>query len=109
MIEALIAGTLQGQPTEKTANSGRPFVTAQIRTLVAGGAELLVNVVTFSHSTSAALLSLASGDSVALTGTLNAKLWTDHQGITHPVLDLTANQAVMPYRRTSKRNASSNC
>lgn len=105
MIDALIAGTLQGQPTEKTAKNGCTFVTAKVRALAAGNAELFVNVVTFSRSTGAALLSLESGDSVALTGTLTPKVWTDRDGCPRPILDLVANQVMTAYRLADKRKA----
>ncbi len=105
MIDALIAGKLQGQPTEKTGKSGKPFVIARVRAAGGDGESLFVNVITFSHSTGAALLALEDGDSVALAGALTPKVWTDREGYARPALDLVAHQVLTPYHVTRKRKA----
>jgi single-stranded DNA-binding protein len=105
MIDALIAGKLQGQPTEKTGKSGKPFVIAKVRAAGGDGESLFVNVITFSHSTGAALLALGDGDSVALCGVLTPKAWTDREGCPRPALDLIAHQVLTAYHVTRKRKS----
>jgi single-stranded DNA-binding protein len=93
MIEALISGKMQGQPSEKMATTGKPFVTAKVR-VHAGDADVFVNVIAFSESACAALLALQSGDAVSLAGSLTPKAWTDREGVVRPALDLVASQVL---------------
>ena len=104
MIEALISGKLLGQPSEKMAKTGKPFVTAKVR-VHAGEADVFVNVIAFSESACAALLALESGDAVSLAGSLTPKAWTDREGIVRPALDLVASQVLTAYHVARKRKA----
>ena len=104
MIEALISGKLLGQPSEKMAKTGKPFVTAKVR-VHAGEADVFVNVIAFSESACAALLALESGDAVSLTGSLTPKAWTDREGVVRPALDLVASQVLTAYHVARKRKA----
>lgn len=104
MIEALIAGKLQGPPSEKMAKTGKPFVTAKVR-VHAGEADVFVNVIAFNELACAALLALESGDAVALAGSLTPKAWTDREGVVRPALDLVASQVLTAYHVARKRKA----
>lgn len=104
MIEALISGKLQGQPSEKMAKTGKPFVTAKVR-VHAGEADVFVNVIAFSESACAALMALDSGDAVSLAGSLTPKAWTDREGVVRPALDLVASQVLTAYHVARKRKA----
>jgi len=104
MIEALISGKLQGQPSEKMAKTGKLFVTAKVR-VHAGEADVFVNVIAFSESACAALLALQSGDAVSLAGSLTPKAWTDREGVVRPALDLVASQVLTAYHVARKRKA----
>ena len=104
MIETLISGKLQGQPSEKVAKTGKPFVTAKVR-VHAGESDVFVNVIAFSESACAALLALESGDSVSLAGSLTPKAWTDREGVARPALDLMASQVLTAYHVARKRKA----
>ena len=104
MIEALISGKLLGQPSEKMAKTGKPFVTAKVR-VHAGEADVFVNVIAFSESACAALLGLESGDAVSLAGSLTPKAWTDREGVVRPALDLVASQVLTAYHVARKRKA----
>ncbi|WP_029528229.1 single-stranded DNA-binding protein [Polaromonas glacialis] len=104
MIEALISGKPQGQPSEKMAKTGKPFVTAKVR-VHAGDADVFVNVIAFSESACAALLALESGDAVSLAGSLTPKAWTDREGMARPALDLVASHVLTAYHVTRKRRA----
>ena len=103
MIDALISGRLYAAANERTSANGNPFVTAKVTATAGSGESLFVNVIAFSQSARTALLALDAGDSVALSGTLTPKVWTDRHGDAKPSLDLTAHAVLTPYHVTRKR------
>ena len=105
MIDALISGKLYGQPTERTSKSGKPFALAKVRAAGGDGESLFVNVIAFDAAPCTALLALGDGDSVAISGSLTPKTWTDKEGNTRPALDLVAHQVLTTYHVTRKRTA----
>lgn len=105
MIDAVIAGKVFGKPTERTGKSGKPFAVAKVRVTAGDGESLFVSVIAFDAAPCAALLALGDGDSVALSGTLTPKVWTDKDGNARPALDLVAHQVLSAYHVTKKRNA----
>ena len=105
MIDALISGKLYGQPTERTSKTGKPFALAKVRAAGGDGESLFVNVIAFDAAPCTALLALGDGDSVALSGSLTPKTWTDKEGNTRPSIDLVAHQALTSYSVTKKRSA----
>ena len=105
MIDALIAGRLHGQPTARTGKSGKPFAVAKVRAAAGDGESLFVSVIAFDDAPRNALLALGDGDSVALSGSLTPKVWTDKEGNTRPALDLVAHQVLTSYNVTKKRAA----
>jgi single-stranded DNA-binding protein len=102
MIEALVSGKLHGQPAQKIAKTGKPFVVAKVRAH-AGDSDVFVNVIAFSQAACEALLALGDGDAVSLAGSLTPKAWTDREGIARPALDLVASQVLTAYHVTRKR------
>ena len=107
MIDALIAGRLYAAANERTSANGNPFVTAKVTATAGSGESLFLNVIAFSQSARTALLALDAGDSVALSGTLTPKVWTDRQGEAHPSLDMTAHAVLSAYQVSRKRKAMS--
>jgi single-stranded DNA-binding protein len=105
MIDALIAGKVYGQPAQKTGKQGNPFAIAKVRAAAGDGESLFVNVITFDPDTVAALLALSDGDSVALSGSLTPKVWTDKEGATRPAVDLVAHKVLTANHVTRKRKA----
>ncbi len=105
MIDGLIAGKLYGTPTEKTAKTGKPFATAKVRAAAGDGESLFVNVIAFDAGACSALLALGDGDSVALSGALTPKVWSDREGNTKPALDMVAHAVLTAYHVTRKRKA----
>ena len=105
MIDALIAGRLHGQPTQRAGKNGKGFVVAKVRAAAGDGESLFVSVIAFDEAPCKALLALGDGDSVALSGTLTPKVWTDREGNTRPALDLVAHQVLTSYHVTRKRAA----
>jgi single-stranded DNA-binding protein len=103
MIDGLIGGKLHGKPAKRTGQAGKSFVTAKVRTPLADGDSIFVNVITFSESVGDALLALDDGDSVALSGSLTPKVWTDKNGNAKPALDLVAQAITTAYHVTRKR------
>ena len=105
MIDALISGKLYGQPTERTSKTGKPFALAKVRAAGGDGESLFVNVIAFDTAPCTALLALGDGDSVAMSGSLTPKVWTDKEGNTRPGLDLVAHQVLTSYHVTRRRTA----
>lgn len=105
MIDALISVRLYAAANERTSANGNPFVTAKVTATAGSGESLFVNVIAFSQTARTALLALDAGDSVALSGTLTPKVWTDRHGDAKPALDMTAHAVLTPYHVTRKRKA----
>lgn len=107
MIDALIAGRLYGQPTERTSKTGKPFAVAKVRATSGEGESIFVNVIAFDLAPCTALLALADGDSVALSGAITPKVWIDKEGSARPALDLVAHHVLTAYDigHGHKRNA----
>ncbi|MEM5316093.1 single-stranded DNA-binding protein [Paraburkholderia sp. JHI869] len=107
MIDALVSGKLHGKPQQRTASngSGKTFVTATLRCGTGEGEAQFVNVIAFSETVKATLLTLGDGDPVALCGSLTVSVWTPAQGEARPQVKLTATAALSPYHVTKRRAA----
>lgn len=106
MIDSLISGRLHGTPTQRTAQSGKHFVTCQVRAAAGNGESLFVSVIAFAEQPCAALLALDDGEAVALAGELTPKVWQPRNGgEARPALDLVAHAALSAYAITRKRKA----
>ena len=103
MIDALVSGLIYGTPNQRAGQDGKPFFTAKVRAPAIGGETLMVNVITFSRETGAALLALDDGDSVSLSGSLTPKVWTDKQGLVRPACDMVAHSILSVYDVDAKR------
>lgn len=102
MIDALIAGKLHGNPTQKMAKNGKPFVTAKAR-VHAGDGDVFVSLVAFSESSCDALLALANGDAVSVAGSVTLKAWIDKEGNPRPAVDMVASNVLTTYHVNKKR------
>jgi hypothetical protein len=94
MIEALIAGHLMGDASRRIDKAGREFIVARVLARNRTDEEFIVNVIAFDEAPCAALLALADGDALSLSGALTPKVWTDKQGIARPSLDLVATRVL---------------
>jgi single-stranded DNA-binding protein len=103
MIDGLIGGKLYGTASVRTAKNGNRFATAKVRVTTVTGEGLFVNVIAFAAPAVEALLALTDGDSVALSGELTPKVWTDKHGEARPSLDLVAHAVLTAYHVTRKR------
>jgi single-stranded DNA-binding protein len=105
MIDALIQGRICGKPAERQSGNGNPYVTVKVRTSTRDGEAHFVNVIAFAEEARAALSALGDGDSIAVSGELTPKVWTDKEGNVRPSLDLLAHAVLTPYHVTRKRQA----
>jgi single-stranded DNA-binding protein len=74
MIAALVQGSLFHAPKRRTSKSGRPFVSATVRTND-GGELRFISIVAFSDTAQAELLRLQDGDSLSVQGQLKAEVY----------------------------------
>ncbi|MFM0501870.1 single-stranded DNA-binding protein [Paraburkholderia caffeinilytica] len=105
MIDGLIGGKVFGKPAARTGQSGKAFVTAKVRAAIGDGDAMFVNVIAFSSVVQEALLALDDGDSIALTGVLTPKVWTDRNGEARPALDMVVHGVLTAYHVQRKRRA----
>ena len=94
MIDGLVAGRLYGEAERRTDKAGRAYSLAKVRASTAEGEVLFVNVIAFDDDLCASLHRLCDGDSVALSGSLNPRVWTDKQGNARPALDMVAHRLI---------------
>lgn len=105
MIEGLVTGTLVGLAEQRQGKNDTSFVVAKVKATPGDGESLIVNVIAFAAEACAALLALDEGDTLALSGALTPKVWTDKQGNTRPALDMVASQVLTVYHVDRKRSA----
>ncbi|RQO80614.1 single-stranded DNA-binding protein [Acidovorax sp. FJL06] len=95
MIDGLVAGRLYGETGQRTDKAGKTFTLAKVRASTADGELLFVNVIAFDAAVGAAMRALQDGDSVALSGSLSPRVWTDKQGNARPALDMVAHRVIV--------------
>lgn len=105
MIDALIAGRMYGSAKQGTGKTGDTYTTAKIKATAGNGETLLCSVIAFDEKAQAALLMLDDGDSVAVSGVLTPKVYTDKAGDTRPALDLVCHAVLTSYHVTRKQQA----
>jgi len=105
MIDALIGGKLYGSPKQGTGKTGNTYTTAKVKAAASSGETLLCSVIAFDDKAQAALLALDDGDSVAVSGALTPKVYTDKAGDTRPALDMVAHAVLTAYHVKRKRAA----
>lgn len=94
MITGLIAGRLMEDAEQRKGRADSLFVVAKVRAQSSDGDSLIVNVIAFDETPRVALLALREGDSIAVSGSLAPKVWTDKQGNARPALDLIAHRVL---------------
>ena len=94
MIDGLVAGRLYGEAERRTDKAGKAYSLARVRASTAEGEVLFVNVIAFDDDLCTSLHRLHDGDSVALSGSLNPRVWTDKQGNARPALDMVAHRLI---------------
>ncbi len=104
MTTALFLGDLLAAPVQRQTSAGSRFATATVRT-GAGSKSVLTGLATFSESTVDKLLGLKKGDSLAATGVLEMKVWSDREGRERRDWRLTASQVLTVYEAANRRKA----
>ena len=94
MIDGLVAGRIYGEAERRTDKAGKAYSLAKVRASTAEGEMLFVNVIAFDDDLCASLHRLHDGDSVALSGSLNPRVWTDKLGNARPALDMVAHRLI---------------
>lgn len=105
MIDGLIAGRMMGDASRRVDKAGRSYVVARALARNKLDEEFIVNVIAFDEAPSAALLALADGEALTLSGALTPKVWMDKQGNHRPSLDLVAAQVMTAYHVSAKQGA----
>jgi single-stranded DNA-binding protein len=104
MIAALVQGELSADPVQRTATSGKPYWTCNMR-VSAGGETFFIGLATFSETAGERLMALRKGSALAATGTLEATAWTGKDGASRAGWRLTATEILSVYAATRKRKA----
>ncbi|CAB3742207.1 MULTISPECIES: single-stranded DNA-binding protein [Paraburkholderia] len=99
MIDGLVGGRLYGEAQIRTGQNGKRFVTCKVRATTNDGDTIFVNVIAFDDEVQTALLALGDADSVALSGALTPKVWTDKNGLIKPAVDMVAHKVLVGYLR----------
>lgn len=79
-----------GEASRRVDKTGRGFVVARVLARNRADEEFIVNVIAFDDAPGKALLALADGEALSLTGALTPRVWTDKQGVVRPSLDMIA-------------------
>jgi single-stranded DNA-binding protein len=98
MIDGLVGGRLYGEAQIRTGQNGKRFVTCKVRATTNDGDTVFVNVIAFDDDVQTALLALTDSDSVALSGALTPKVWTDKNGLIKAAIDMVAHKVLVGYR-----------
>ena len=76
---AIVSGALHKAAEERTSKAGKQFATLTLRENV-NGSTLWWRVVAFDEASIAAALSMKVGEPIAVSGEINAELWTPEDG-----------------------------
>jgi single-stranded DNA-binding protein len=99
MIAALVQGTLFRAPEQRTAKSGKPFVTATLR-VKDGETSQFVRLVAFVQPE---FMRLSDGDAVSVQGALKVELYTTESGETKISLRIVADQ-ILPLKQPPNKH-----
>jgi hypothetical protein len=105
VIDALIAGRMYGTASERHDRNDKPFCTCKVRVSTVNGESIFVSVICFEPAAIAALMALADGDSVAISGECTPKVYAPAGAAPRPALDLRAHAVLTPYHVSRKRQA----
>ena len=101
MINGLIMGTLFGEVEMREGKNATRFAVAKVKASCTDGETVLVNVIAFNADTCKALMALEDGDTLAMSGSLTPKVWSDKQGNTRAALDMVASKVMTAYPDTA--------
>ncbi|RRW95361.1 single-stranded DNA-binding protein [Pandoraea apista] len=105
MIDGLVLGRLMSAVVSRTDQHGKPYVTATAIAVDNSGVHIFVNAIAFHPTARQALLMLNEGESVALSGGLKLKIWTDREGQKRSALDMEVHSVLTLHHAKFKRKA----
>jgi single-stranded DNA-binding protein len=97
-------GKLVADPVQRTASSGKAFVTAQLR-VATEDESLLVSVIAFDKDTRDKLARLRKGDATAITGRAKPTTW-EKNGEQRHGLSVVASGVLTAYEAAKRRSSS---
>ena len=100
MIRALIVGTLQADPQQKTAKNGNPFAIARLSVPTSDG-RVSCSLICFDENAVTRLMQLKAGASVAVSGALKVGVWESKDG-PKPNVDLVGDEVASTTPRPRK-------
>jgi single-stranded DNA-binding protein len=105
MIDALIAGTLVGEPQHRRSGNGNPYLLARMRVPQGDGPVLFAAVFVFDAEAREQLMTCGAGDSVCIAGALKVDVWKPDDGEPRVNMTITANAFVSAYHVRRRRAA----
>lgn len=105
MLNVLIAGKVIVAPQERRSAGGKAFVTCTVAIPTGGELDATASVIAFAEAARNALLALAKGDAVCLTGRATPKVYTPTNGEPRASLDVVAEEVLTQYQLARKREA----
>ncbi|MBB5459019.1 single-stranded DNA-binding protein [Paraburkholderia sp. Cpub6] len=96
MIDALLGGTLAKDPGARTAKNGSVYALATLRVPAGGDTVIFARVMAFDAHVRDALLALAKGHAVCVSGALEIGTWNTDTGEVRPSLSVIAHALVSP-------------
>ena len=105
MIDALVGGTIHGDPRTGTSRNGNPYVTAIVRAACRDGSSILVHAIAFDRHLCAAIQAMKSGDSITFAGELSVKVYAPPNGEPWPSVDLFVHAVLSPCSVKRRRDA----
>lgn len=105
MIDALIGGKIVSAAVERTASSGKTFVTCKVRAADSDGESQYVNLVAFDEGVKCALLALDDGDGVSVSGAMKVGTYEARDGVARISINVIAHAVLTLYHVKRKRDA----
>lgn len=75
MLNVLLTGALVRDPQERQSSAAKTYATAAMRVPVEGDEAMVVSLIAFSEAATSALLALAKGDALAVSGRAKLTTW----------------------------------
>jgi single-stranded DNA-binding protein len=106
-MHILLTGTLHKDPTQRTSQNGKAFVTCSLRIEQEGGT-IWASVICFDQAAREELLRCHAGDTVAIQGKLKVTVY-ERNGEHRPSLDVVANGVLPAKPKPSPARSKQEC
>lgn len=105
MLSVLLEGTLTAAPVRRISSKEQTFATAQMRCAGEDGQAVFCSVIAFNADAVEALLTLSSGDAVAVAGEAALNHWETNSGEHRFGLRVTAQRVLTVYAAGTRRRS----